>query len=555
MDKRQGFIRWPGQLCMLVLLVAVAYALRVEWSMHPRGPRFGVVDLSWVPLGTFLLWRWTWMTCHWIRALLYLRRRYPTTRATAQQLVAERGHISDLAILSATYRERPEITSAVFRSVFEEMMRLQGLRRPPTLLVGTGCDEDDAAISGIYNECCGQLPESTRPVLRLYRSAAGKRGALASGLEQLIALELDREGAFVLMDGDTELEPGTLTRTLPVLRVEPEVAAMTTNEHVSVVGPAWMAEWLHYRHGQRHVLMSSLSLSRSLLCLTGRFSVFRASVLDAGLVSAVRDDSIVHWLWGRYPLLSGDDKSSWFYLLKQGHRFLYIPDVSVLTHEHIPGTGLKNFYHNVRRWCGNMVRTIDRTLVLGPTRIGWFTWWSVLDQRLSMWTTLIGPTVMFWMLDARRTDLAAGYLLWVFMTRSVRAIPSLVHGRRISLVYGPLSAVTDWVAALVKIWITFFPVRQFWFNRGARVLDVSTGDPRTRARTLIAWLLLSATVTSYVVAIGWFTDRIELDRELRLYLTESSPHAALLQWLALVLCAGLILDRLRRSSPDGRSES
>ncbi|HVZ32663.1 MAG TPA: glycosyltransferase [Polyangiaceae bacterium] len=555
MGKRQGFIRWPGQLLTLVLLVMIGHSLRVEWSMHPRGPRFAIVDLTWVPLGTFLIWRWAWMMCHWTRALLYLLRRYPRARAEAQRLAAERGHVTDLAILSATYRERPDITRAVFRSVLDEMMGLNGLMRPPTLLVGTGCDDDDATIANVYEECCGPLPESKRPVLRLFRAASGKRGALASGLEQLIALRLDREGAFVLMDGDTELEPGALTRTLPVLRVEPEVAALTTNEHVSVVGPGWMGEWLHYRHGQRHVMMSSLSLSRSLLCLTGRFSVFRASVLDAGLVKAVREDAVEHWLWGRYPLLSGDDKSSWFYLLKQGHRFLYIPDAAVLTHERIAGTGLKNLYHSQRRWCGNMVRTIDRTLALGPRRIGWFTWWSILDQRLSMWTTLIGPSVMIWMLSARRTDLAAGYLLWVFMTRGVRSIPSLLHGRRLSLVYGPLSAVTDWMAALVKIWITFFPVRQFWFNRGARVLDASKGDPRTRARTIVAGLMLAATLALYVVLTGWFTDRIELMRELRLVRMESSPHLVLLQWLALVLCAVLLVRRIGRASPSARSES
>ena len=45
----------------------------------------------------------------------------------------------------------------------------------------------------------------------------------------------------------------------------------------------------------------------------------------------------------------------------------------------------------MRRWFGNMLRTNGRALALSPTRIGPFAWWSILDQRVSMWTTLTAP--------------------------------------------------------------------------------------------------------------------------------------------------------------------
>ena len=89
-----------------------------------------------------------------------------------------------------------------------------------------------------------------------------------------------------MMDGDTHLEPGAISGALPFLRLEPPIIAMTTDEHVCVDGPAWIAEWLHLRHGLRDLYTSSVALSQRLLCLTGRFSVFRADALDDGRVLA-----------------------------------------------------------------------------------------------------------------------------------------------------------------------------------------------------------------------------------------------------------------------------
>ena len=43
------------------------------------------------------------------------------------------------------------------------------------------------------------------------------------------------------------------------------------------------------------------------------------------------------------------------------------------------------------RWFGNMLRASGRASRSGRARLGWFVWWCLVDQRVSMWTPLIGP--------------------------------------------------------------------------------------------------------------------------------------------------------------------
>jgi glycosyltransferase Alg8 len=410
----------------------------------------------------------------------------------------------------------------------------------------TGSEDDDAAICETFADGVVALAPERVPELILLRGADGKRDALGRGLELMLAWGLHPDGVFVMMDGDTHLEAGALGKTLPLFRLTPPIHAVTTNEHARVRGPAWFCEWIHLRHGQRHLYNCSIALSQRLLCLTGRYSVFRASSLDRGFIEIVRNDRVEHWLWGQYQLLSGDDKSTWFYLLSQGRRLLYVPDVIVVTHESVPDAGLVRAYHNMRRWGGNMVRNSARAIGVGPRRLGLFCWWCLIDQRVSIWTTLLGPTAIFYMLRRSRPDLVAAYLLWVLCSRLVRAIPSWIHGRRLSLFYGPQAVLFDWTGALVKIWVMFFPARQFWLNRGARELDSTRGSARMRDRQLVSGLILASSLTVYVLAVGQLVGALPLLRDLRLMALTLDARSPL-PWLwgvAAVLVGALLLVRV-----------
>ncbi len=559
----RGGVRWPWQIAVALLLAGVGRYAWVEAKLPMSKPWdrlmwWPIVELRtswipWIPVSILVGWRWGWAVVHWTRSAIYRWSSYPRLRRAAAEAVRARGPVPEVAVLAVTFKEDPGITGVVFRSVFAELARVEGLVRRPVVVAVTGSDDDDDGVRAAYQETARTVPAERMAELVLLRGNEGKRRALASGLDWILAWRQRPDGVFVMMDGDTHLEPGTIQRALPFFRLEPELAAVTTNEHVLVDGPGWFSEWLHLRHGLRDLYNSSISLSRRLLCLTGRFSAFRAGVLDREFIEVVGNDHVENWLWGRYKLLSGDDKSTWYYLLSRGGRMTYLPDVTVVTHEIVRGSSLVRAYHNLRRWSGNMVRNSERALRLGPGRIGWFAWWCLCDQRLSMWTILVGPMAFIMLALGHRWDLACAYLLWVVVSRSVRVAPAWWHGRRVAPVYTPLAIVLDWLAAVVKIYVLYFPARQFWLNRGKRELDSTSQGRFIRERKLVAGALLCAGALALTALVAWLTDTVQVGRDVGALLGDATGGFG---WFALLMAgitlflAVLLAGRLQRGAKD-----
>ena len=158
------------------------------------------------------------------------------------------------------------------------------------------------------------------------------------------------------------------------VQTPPRLGALTTDEVCQVEGNWSFREWYSMRFAQRNIYMSSVSLSKRVLTLTGRMSMIRADILtNPEFIERVELDWIDHWRLGRFKFLTGDDKSSWYHILKSGFEMIYIPDVKVLTIETPPDP---NFFRSsivlMRRWFGNMLRTNDRAIKLGPNKIGFF---------------------------------------------------------------------------------------------------------------------------------------------------------------------------------------
>jgi glycosyltransferase Alg8 len=437
-------------------------------------------------------------------------------------MVTEHGPVPEVTILAVTYREKPWITQAVFESVFRELDSLEGVARPPKLVVVTGCDEDDEGVRKVFREVSARGGRSgskqSPPSLVLLRGDTGKRAAIADGLREITAANPHRDGVVILMDGDTMMEPGLLKKVLPLFRLNPEVSAVTTNEDGWVKGPRWFAEWISLRFGLRHRLMCSVSLSGRLLCLTGRFSVFRASVAtDPTFLRQIERDSIHHWLWDSFDMLSGDDKSTWHWLAARGCRMLYAPDAMVRTLEVIQGSAVQRALANIRRWSGNSLRHSWRAIKLGPCKLGWFCWYSLLDQRLAIWTVLVGPMFALMALCSGHLQIVAGYLLWVMCSRVAHSSISWWHGRRLSAYYLPLQIVSDWVISLTKIWILFHPAKQAWLNRGARTLDTTKNGAFYHLRTLIAHYLYGFTCVMTVLLIGVYSGFLSVLNERPLF--------------------------------------
>src|SRR5690606_2821668 len=218
----------------------------------------------------------------------------------------------------------------------------------------------------------------------------GKRDGLAQGFRAISRHQPDSRAVVAVVDGDTVLSPGVVRKTAPYFTLFDNLGGLTTNEFCEVRGSYVMQEWHKLRFAQRHINMCSMALSKRVLTLTGRMSVFRAEVVtNPGFISDVENDQLEHWRLGRFKFLTGDDKSSWYSLMRLGYDTFYVPDATIHTVEHPPE---KSFIKASRklmfRWYGNNLRQNSRALGLGMRRLGAFTSVVLLDQRVSMWTSL-----------------------------------------------------------------------------------------------------------------------------------------------------------------------
>jgi glycosyltransferase Alg8 len=307
----------------------------------------------------------------------------------------------------------------------------------------------------------------------------------------------------LVQDGDAVLPPGCLARIVPFFRLFPSLGALTTDEDCIVPeARSALRAWHQLRFTQRHLLMSSLALSGRLITLTGRMSAYRASIAtEPGFIELIANDSLEHWRFGRLKLLTGEDKSAAYWLLERGLRSLYVPDVTVLTIEQPPARGLVPASTALMlRWFGNMLRASSRCIALGPARLGWFVWWCLLDQRISMWTPLVGPVAAGLLAVAVSPAFLYAYLLWVMATRLAQSLLLLTVRPRISGLYAPLLYYSQLYGALLKTWVLFRLDRQRWTRQNiAWVPELTPLQARLRPiGSLGLHLMALATLVAFV---------------------------------------------------------
>jgi glycosyltransferase Alg8 len=152
-----------------------------------------------------------------------------------------------------------------------------------------------------------------------------------------------------------------------------------------------------------------------------------------------------------------------------------VPDVVVETIEQPPSP---NFVESARvlmtRWFGNMLRTNARALALGPHKIGFFTWWAVLDQRLSMWTSLSGLS-----LAVLGSFFVSGwtlvyYVLWVMISRYLVVLSFLTTRPVVSVWYVPLLYFNQIFGSFIKILVFFRLDRQRWTRQNTTLKPSDT---------------------------------------------------------------------------------
>ncbi|MEO0620040.1 MAG: glycosyltransferase, partial [Pseudomonadota bacterium] len=292
-------------------------------------------------IGILGIWRYGWWFNHTIRAMIYGKIVYPKLRTRAAEIWDGGWRPDEMHFMMTTFREHRDITERVVRGICDQV-RESGV--PGTIWLGSGDLYDEKLIEQHLRLIASDLDITLRIVRQ---NQPGKRIAISLILRAMVRAGMKDDALVIFMDGDFVIEPGAARKCLPLFELFPDLQALTTDEEVIVVGPKWMQRWLTMRFAQRRIAMQSHALSHRVLTLTGRMSVFRAKHIKTyEFIRLLEADYLDNWLWGSFRFLSGDDKSTWYHLLKNEARMLYVPDANGYTIEVIEGSAFKRMVEN-----------------------------------------------------------------------------------------------------------------------------------------------------------------------------------------------------------------
>ncbi|MDP2574661.1 glycosyltransferase [Vibrio penaeicida] len=435
-------------LAFITSIIILATALSFTYNIE--------VDETtlWV-IGVIGLWRYSWKALHLIRGVYYEHVRYPVLKSLADIQLRPPA----VCVVIPCFRTNPEIISPVFKALLDEIEDF-GVSAHVV-----ACITDEADMNLIerqFEKLRGQVPINLHII---YQDGTGKRSTMADALTLLVEkANVPKAGVMILMDGDTVIPTGTLQTVSRFFMKYHDLGALTTNNEPFVRGGSVSRQWYRQRMALRHFYMCSLSLDSKVLVLTGRFSAFRSSVaLSHEFIESLRNDYLKHWRYGKIRMLTGDDKSTWHYILKNRWKMLYLPDVIVGCLEDAPSS---NFFRSsislMTRWYGNMLRGNIRSMAISPNTTGWFLWFCLLDQRVSMLTTLIGPILALTMSAYLGVSILVSYLLWVILTRSAHVLLIAISSGKIHPLFVALLWYEQLVGSLLKIYLLFHPNIQKW---------------------------------------------------------------------------------------------
>lgn len=407
-------------------------------------------------IGGVGVYRYSMWLVHLIRAFIYEYSEYAGLKKQVAAMQQEEWMPASLYFMIVSHNEDRQTLYESIKSIIHEA---KSLDLPATICMGSTTFRDEEVVADVLRAF--PYGENIKVVFTR-QNAPNKRLQIAGALRTLIRQGIRPNDTVVFMDGDSIIMPGCLRKCLPLFRLKPRLQALTTNEKAVVTNSRLYADILNLRFAQRSLYMNSLSLSKKVLCLTGRFSIFRATqVLDENFISRIENDYIDDWFWRRINFVSGDDKSSWYFLLEKGAEMLYVPDALVYTVEKASIEPWKGYIQNLRRWSGNMLRNNWRALKLGARKMGVFPWIVLLDQRISMWTALFSPALLLITLF-KDIHLAYALLLWILMVKHLQALVLFWQGRTIKSVYPFIYYVQQILSGVVKVYTLFNLKSQSW---------------------------------------------------------------------------------------------
>ena len=481
-------------LSCLGLLIAFMSSKSVDLFEHRMIVLFAAIGI----------WRYSWWFINFVRALIYEFVVFPRLRKEANELQKTAWKPPHIYFVIACYKENKETLEELLRAMIREC---ENIDVAATLFLSGDYKSEiivrDFVRKNVQRGSHNQPPKFQ--VVAIRQTLPDKRIALGQCLRSLSRHGVINDSPVILMDSDAIMSQGVLKKCVPFFHLNPKLHALTTDEQAIFNGPKWMSEMTELRFAQRHLMMQSHALSKRVLTLTGRLSMFRSQVITTPeFINRLENDYIDHWLWGRFRFLSGDDKSTWFLLLKSQAEMLYVRDTMVYTVEHIEGNGFSRTLQNLLRWSGNMLRNNGRAIDLGPRTVPPFIWWCLFDQRLVIWTSLVSPIAAVLMTLHTGFAFIPVYLAWLGISRLGLSLIIYRYAGRIHLSFPFLIYILQIINALIKVYILFRLPRQKWANRTGAKTSLSSEKNFWFEHAMANYLTLLS-LSSLVLVLAFYT--------------------------------------------------
>ncbi len=411
------------------------------------------------------IWRYGWLLFNIGRAVVYKKIYFAKIRKKADNIPL--GKMPKYVyIIITTYRIPEDISTEVYTAAIREIINCTKLGINGTLIASVVEKSEELLVRNIWNILS---PPGNAKLIINRLPGTGKRDALSVSFRTMLKYRHTlKESVVLLVDGDTILSENTVIKCLPLFSIFPKLGAATTDEdnileEKNIVYKIYN-RWYKLRFAQRDMYMASASLSHRVMTLTGRMSIYRGELfLDPEFPKLVQTDYIQHWRLGNIRFLTGDDKSTWFYVLKNGWDMLYIPDVRVYSKETPPvNSFIKGSVMLMMRWFGNSLRATYRARRLPVSITTPYIWYLIRDQRITMWTGLYGLCVSILAELKWGGGIFLAYIWWVLFSRFMVTLYYGIERNVYYLIWILLLYYNQIIGSLVKIYILSHLYRQKW---------------------------------------------------------------------------------------------
>jgi glycosyltransferase Alg8 len=466
-----------------------------------------------IAAGAVAAWRYTWLGTNVLRALFYKKIYFPKIRKKAQSLPREK--LPEYAfILVTTYRIPEHISIEVYRAAIREVINCVENGMKATLVASVVEKAEENLVRKLWKVL---NPPKNASLVVVRFAGTGKRDGLAVAFRTILREPAKLKKAVVaLVDGDSILTKGTILKCAELFALYPKLGAVTTDEDCyleeSNLTYTLYKQWYKLRFAQRDIYMSSASLSRRVQTLTGRMSVYRGVLfLDPEFTETVQHDFVEHWRIGWLRFLTGDDKSTWYYVLKKGWEMLYVPDALVWTHEDPPSPSFfKGATMLMVRWFGNSLRATYRAMKIPVNITTLYMWYLVRDQRITMWTGLYGLLAAILGEIKWGGGILFAYLWWILFTRYLVTIFYGLQRGYYYMSWPFLLYFNQIYGSLVKIFISSHLYKQKWTRQKTVLAGNETKLDRIYV-VLSSHLELFAKILVFFVLTGFSVGFFEIE--------------------------------------------